>query len=90
MKLIKERNPERIHDLGKALFETSDVDQVIYKLEHFFRVMESPVRLKDINISISDPQVRTRIKNALVLNKVTGNHYKLNEQDYEFLLDHMA
>jgi alcohol dehydrogenase YqhD (iron-dependent ADH family) len=89
LKLIKDRHPERIHDLGRALFETSDIDQVIYKLEYFFRIMGSPIRLKDVNINVADILVRNRLKHALVHNKVTGNHYKLTEQDYEFLIDLM-
>jgi alcohol dehydrogenase YqhD (iron-dependent ADH family) len=89
-KLMKERAHDRIQVLGTALFETSSIDDIIFKFEHFFRIMESPVHLKDVGIDVSIPDVREKIRKTMVLNKVTGNHYKLVEEDYNRLLDLMA
>ncbi len=90
MKLQKDRIPERIQDLGKALFEISEVDDIIYKLEYIFKALGSPVRLKDIDIKINEGNTRERLKNAMVVSKVDGVVHKLTHQDYETLLDLMA
>ncbi len=90
MKLQKDRIPERIQELGKALFEISDVDDIIFKIEYLFKALETPVRLKEVGINIKEDNTRRQLKNAMVVSKANGAVHKLTEQDYETLLDLMA
>ncbi|MFC2104917.1 iron-containing alcohol dehydrogenase, partial [Bacteroidota bacterium] len=50
LKLHKERMPERITKLGNQLFGTNTVDETIENLEIFFKSIDCPVKLSDINI----------------------------------------
>jgi alcohol dehydrogenase YqhD (iron-dependent ADH family) len=90
LKLMKERVPSRVQELGTAIFEANTINDTIYKLEYFFKIMESPLRLKEIGIDISDAHTREKIKKAMVINKVTGQAHKLTESDYDKLIDLMA
>ncbi len=90
IKLHKDRIPERIQELGTALFEANTIEDTIYKLEYFFKVMESPHRLSDVAIDAKDPKVREKLKKTMILNKVTGTPHKLTEADYDKLLNLMA
>lgn len=90
LKLQKDRIPERIKELGAAVFETSTVKDTIYKMEYLFKLLESPVTLKEIDIHINEGNTRERLKKAMITNKVTGQVHKLDEKDYDTLLDLMA
>jgi alcohol dehydrogenase YqhD (iron-dependent ADH family) len=90
LKLHKDKLHDRIVELGTALFEASTIDDTIFKLEHFFRIMESPLKLEDVGIHVNDPVVREKLKKTMILNKVTGSAHSLNEQDYDKLIDLMA
>ncbi len=90
LKLHKDRIHDRIQELGTALFETNTVDDTIYKIEYIFKILECPVRLKEIGIEISNSAVKEKIRKVMVLNKVNGVAHKLTENDYDTLLTLMA
>lgn len=90
LKLQKDRIPKRIQELGTALFETNTTSDTIYKLEYLFKVLGSPVRLKDMDIDIDDEKTYERLKKAMVINKVNGVVHQLDEQDYDTLLELMS
>jgi alcohol dehydrogenase YqhD (iron-dependent ADH family) len=91
LKLHQDRLHDRINELGTALFGTSVVDDAIYKLEYLFKVLECPVRLKDINLNVSaQPEIREKLLNLMIRNKVNGSVHKLTPDDYSKLLDLMA
>jgi hypothetical protein len=89
LKLQKDRIPDRIQELGTALFETSSVDDTIYKLEYIFKVLESPLRLKDYGIEVT-PEVKEKIRKTMIHNKANGAAYPLSESDYATIIDLMA
>jgi len=89
LKLQSERIPKRIQELGTALFETNTIEDTIYKLEYFFKSLECPVRLKDVGIDDNLPNAKEKLKKAMVKNKVNGVVHKLDEEDYDKLLELM-
>lgn len=90
MKLHKNRIPDRIKQLGNALFETSTVEDAIFKMEYLFKSLGSPVSMKEAGHDISDAETKEKIKKVMVKNNVNGLTYSLTEKDYEQLIDLMV
>jgi len=90
LKLHKNRIPERINELGTALFGTNDVDDSIYKLEYLFKVLECPIYLKEIDLDIKKNGIYEKLLDVMQKNKVNGQVYKLTVEDYPKLLELMA
>jgi len=86
LKLMKDRDPERIVNLGKNLFEVDTVEETILKLEQFFRSIECPIRVSQAAIPY-EPEV---LFQCMVKNKANGNHHKLSEEDYKELIGLIA
>jgi len=86
LRLHENRIPDRISALAKLLFNTPDIDQFLLKLTSFFKQIDSPVKLSEIGI-LSDK--KNEIVNLLKTNKVSGQFHKLDESDYEKLVDFM-
>ncbi len=87
LKLHKERIPERIKKLGKCLFETTSINQTIKDLENFFKSIESPIRLNDINIREDKHKEISELMNK---NGVNGLVQKLTENDHIELVKYMS
>lgn len=88
LKLQKDRIPDRITELGLNLFGTSKPGDAIEELESFFSSLESPIRLKDININVSEK--REEIYEGMIIGEAGGSHHKLSTKDYHKLIDLMA
>ena len=86
LKYMKFRIPDRINKLGEHLYNMSDVNVVIEKLESFFRSLNSPVRLQDIGI---DPVNKKEILELMNTNKVSGQHHQLTDDDRLKILEWM-
>lgn len=86
LKLMKNRIPDRIAELGKELFDTNSAEGTIMKLEDYFRQIECPVRLGDAGIANAKKQ---QILDTLILNKVSGMHHKLSTDDLSEILNLM-
>ncbi len=86
MKLQKDRIPERIKELGRNLFHVNNVEATIEKIETFFKQIECPVRLGQVNIGSNKKQ---DVVELMKKNKVTGAAQKLEGNDYEHLFDLM-
>jgi alcohol dehydrogenase YqhD (iron-dependent ADH family) len=86
LKLNSARLKERIEELGQNVFQTNSVDDTIFELENFFASVESPIRLSDIGIENREGE----IFDLMVRNNVTGNHIRLEENDYRKLIELMA
>lgn len=80
LRLMKDRIPERISELGKAVFNVSDPDETILALEGFFESLGSPVRMEGLGISLDKKQ---EIIEMMVQNKVNGAHHKIEFEDIE-------
>ncbi|MFM6975416.1 MAG: iron-containing alcohol dehydrogenase [Sphingobacteriaceae bacterium] len=78
--------------LAKHVFDldsgnkTKDAAAFISQLEVFFSKINAPVRLKEAHIL---PESRSKILENFKLNKVNGMVYRLDERDYEAILDNM-
>jgi len=86
LKLQKDRIPERIIKLGKGLFNNDTVDDTIENLISFFRKVDSPVCLEDVEIHIDK---KPEIINQFNKNEVSGMHHSLDNSDYEMLVELM-
>lgn len=86
LKLLAGKISPRIIELGKNVFGVDTVEKTIFELENFFSTIDCPLRLSDIGIG---PEKFEEIYQTMVLNKVTGNHHKLNPDDYRRLLELM-
>jgi alcohol dehydrogenase YqhD (iron-dependent ADH family) len=87
LKKMTERNPERIAHLGELLFNQKDADSTIVGLESFFKVLGSPVTLREIGKSEKSFEEILRVMN---LNRVSGMNLKLNADDRKDILMLMA
>ncbi len=83
LKLQKQRLPGRIQKLGYDLFHINNIDDTIHKLESFFKSIDCPVRLSDINIEYN----KEEMLEVMETNKVSGFHHKLCTEDYKKLVD---
>ncbi|MCF8367488.1 MAG: iron-containing alcohol dehydrogenase [Bacteroidales bacterium] len=86
LKLMTERIPERISELGKALFDQSDPEKTILEIENFFRKIECPVRMSEIGI---DGSKKSEIIQLMIQNKVGGMHYSLKDKDVKRIVEYM-
>ncbi len=90
LKLQQERIPERIRELGEALFRNNHTGDTIYKLESFFRLLGSPVSLEEAGINTSDDLALGELLEVMRDNKVSGVVHKLTEDDHRQLIGYMA
>ena len=54
--------------------------QFIEKLENYFNILNSPIKLSEYQIPTTDHQ---KIIDNLILNNITGRVYALNSDDYD-------
>ena len=88
MKFHLKKIPDRIAELGKNLFGTRTADETIDGFEGFFTSIQSPVRLKESGIDVSEKG--EEIFRTLVANRAGGNHFKFTEAGYRELIRLMA
>lgn len=86
MKLQKERIPERVAKLGEHLFGTTTADETIQNLSKFFKSIDCPVKLADINIKKEQKEEILELMNR---NKVNGLVHELTDEDREKIVDLM-
>ncbi|MEZ5197578.1 MAG: iron-containing alcohol dehydrogenase [Bacteroidales bacterium] len=86
LKLMKDRIPERIAELGQAVFGVDNPGDTIIKLEEFFISLGSPVRLNEAGIL---PEDKDELLATMMRNKVNGAHLVLSDDDRETILNLM-
>jgi hypothetical protein len=86
LKLQKERIPDRIKKLGNQLFGTNSVDETIENLEKFFKSIDCPVRLSDINIG---QEKQKEITEQMLKNKINGMVHEFSDDDRIKIVDLM-
>jgi hypothetical protein len=86
LKLMKERIPERITELGKAVFGVDNPEDTILKFEEFFKLLGSQIRLQEAGITINQ---QDELLATLIRNKVNGAHHLLSDEDRERILGSM-
>lgn len=75
--------PERISELGNAVFGVNTAEETINKFEEFFKMLGSPVRLSDEVTQVKESD----ILRLLIRNKAGGAYFHFNEDGYKYLLD---
>ncbi len=88
-KLFKDRIPKRIGQLGKGLFNHANPDIVIDRFEKYFSGMDAPVKLSQLGVDISAKDVKEKVTDVMVKNKVSGFNYEIDQDDYMLLLEMM-
>jgi alcohol dehydrogenase YqhD (iron-dependent ADH family) len=84
LKYIEKKHPERVGLLGSGIFnEPLTSYESIWRIEEMFRSIECPVRLSETGISVS----KQKILETLVFNKVSGENYKLKEEDLRKIVE---
>lgn len=86
LKLQKDRIPERIRQLGAALFEAGTVEDTIFKMEYLFKSLQAPLTMKEAGYDIASENDKEKIKSVMFKNKVNGLHYPISENDYDTLI----
>ena len=86
LKLQKDRIPERITKLGNQLFGTKSADETILNLEKFFKSIDCPVRLSDINIGNDK---KDEIINQMIKNQINGMVHQFSDEDRKAIVDLM-
>ena len=84
MRHFKNQAGSRISQLGSSLFDESlTADQSIDRIEVFFKSLDCPTRLSELNIP-GDPS--QPLFESMVHTKVNGGNMKMNEEDYRALI----
>jgi len=86
LKHHKNKIPDRISELGKAVFGVNSPDETIKTFEEFFKSLESPIRLSEAGI---DEPKKDEILSTMIRNKVNGMHHKLGNEEIERIVDFM-
>jgi hypothetical protein len=86
LKFQKDRIPERITQLGNQLFGTKSADETILNLEKFFKSIDCPVRLSDINIG---KDKKDEIIKQMVKNQINGMVHQFTDEDRKAIVDFM-
>jgi alcohol dehydrogenase YqhD (iron-dependent ADH family) len=86
LKYMKTKIPKRMMKLGVHLYNETDIDELIKRLENFFSSLGSPVSLQETDIEQRNKNEILELMNA---NKVSGKHYILNHEDREKILNYM-
>lgn len=84
LKLQKDRIPERIKSLGNHLFNTNSIDATITKLEDFFKSLDSPVKLSDINIGKDQQE---KITKQMIDTEINGMVHKFSDEDRKKIVE---
>lgn len=85
LKLQKNRLADRIAFLGENVFNTSDIDLTIERLESFFRLIDCPVRIRE---TVLKPD-KEEIIRLMILNKAATFVHKLDQDDYREIVELM-
>jgi len=80
LRQIAKRSPERIIELGKALFAANTVEETVKGLKDYFKALGSPIKAQDAGIG---KEKANEILELMSKNRVSGIHHKLTEADRE-------
>ncbi|MCB0806604.1 MAG: iron-containing alcohol dehydrogenase, partial [Bacteroidales bacterium] len=78
LKLQKDKMPDRITQLGRAVFGTENPDKTIAALEGFFISIGSPVNLSKAGI---DADKKPLIIETMIKNKVRGANFRISDEE---------
>lgn len=83
LKLMSDRIPDRIRQLGKALYNDENIENTISNLQGFFESIGSPIYLDSFLAEYDEKLILETMK----LNKIGGFVHKIHPDDYTKLLE---
>ncbi len=86
MKHIALRAPDRIIELGSALFGVNSVSATVKEFEKFFIELGSPIRANEAGIN---KEKSSEILELMRKHKVSGMHHSLDESDRKAIVEMM-
>ncbi len=86
LKLHKDRIPERIIKLGNQLFGTNSIEETIENIERFFKSINCPIRLSDINIG---EDKKDELIEQMLATKINGMVHKFTDEDRKKVVELM-
>lgn len=86
LKLHTNRIPERIGQLGRAVFGTGSMDDTIENIEDLFQKLEAPIKLSELGFG---KEVKEEIRTLMNKNKTSGYYHKLYKDEHEVLVELM-
>jgi alcohol dehydrogenase YqhD (iron-dependent ADH family) len=87
MKYFKNQLEASLILLGENVFGVETADDTILAIEQFFYSIQSPIRLYQIGLSTTPEENEINaITQNLILNKVTGGHMSMDENDYKAII----
>ncbi|MCX7955060.1 MAG: iron-containing alcohol dehydrogenase [Bacteroidales bacterium] len=87
LKFFKQKINDRLRLLGKNVFNVNNSDKVVERLIKFFKSLNCPTSLNDINLKKVDYE---NLNNLLIKNKPSGYVYKIKKNDYKKLIKLMT
>lgn len=89
MKLMLDRIPERIRKLGRLVFNDGCLtpEEVIEKFEEYFKLLDLPTRLADVQLTKEDSQEILQVLNQT---KASGRVFKLDDNMRAAIVEYMA
>ncbi len=89
MKLMLDRIPERIRKLGRLVFNDGCLtpEEVIEKFEEYFKLLDLPTRLADVQLTKEDSQEILQVLNQT---KASGRVFKLDDDMRAAIVEYMA
>lgn len=84
MREAGKEKPQRIIQLGKALFNVDTVEETARGFEDFFKKLGSPVRANEAGIKASD---RSDILDLMNRNRISGINVRLGQESREAIVD---
>ncbi len=89
LKLHLDKIPDRIRHLGRLVFDKQCLDErdTIKEFEKFFKLLDLPVNLADVNIPRDERQIILQLMNQ---NRVTGAVFPLTKEDRAAIVELMT
>ena len=78
LRIIARKTPERVIQLGKALFNTNNVEETILFVEDMFKKINCPVRLTQVGVSLDKKE---EIVTQLNQKQAKGSNYEFTEEE---------
>lgn len=89
LELHKNRIPDRISQLGEAIFGVDKPDQIIHELKSFFRALQCPVNLEQAGVRVQKKEL-DELLDVFRINKAEGIFHPLTAEDHSLLAKAMC
>jgi hypothetical protein len=84
MKQIGKEHPERVIELGKALFAVETVEETAENFKSLFKKIGSPVKAQEVNLS---EEHMDEILDLMKRREVSGTNYSMDQEDRKSIVE---